>query len=399
LRTGSSILSKGSNMNITICPPMPAHGTPRDEFAFGIRRPHPVEAHSNGNDSYTSTGISWDDFSRGMNIQTRKTVGERRKPTPAWSLNDSQTREVMASYIEGRSGLRFPHAGTPRERIARAMARLAAKEEKKVETLTKLNEEYIVTESPERKKELARVIEVLDSEIHINRNLDAIVAAIIYLYYRGAQDSVGVAFVLDGVKPAAIRQMLFRLNACADGLTGNGQPPKRKTQTCGCEECKTTRATKPAPKPREKEESLCSCGQPAPPRCKYCEKCYIATLTPRHCTVCGTLCPKGRRTLCGSAACKRERQRRYDRAWYKANTAKKKASKKSRTKAQVFCSPVCKDVAKHAPVVVAVMSAFGVTYEQAQRSSTGGESYETYLAFAQRSGVQPMPEERWAILR
>jgi hypothetical protein len=50
-------------------------------------------------------------------------------------------------------------------------------------------------------------------------------------------------------------------------------------------------------------------------------------------------------------------------------------------------------------VVTSAMSSFGVTYEQAQRSSTGSSSYETYLAFAVKSGVPPMPQERWAVLR
>jgi hypothetical protein len=382
-------------VKITKCPPMPAHGTPRDEFAFGIRRPLPVAAHSNGDGSFSSTGLSYGDASR-MNIQQRKTTGERRKSTPAWALNDELTQEVIARYVEVRSGLRFPHSGTPRERIVRAEARLAAKDAGRLTTLTKMNEEYITSDSPKRRAQLERQLLTLDTSRRIDRTPAALVAGIIYLYYRGACDSVGVGSEI-GIKPTAVRQILFRLNACANGLNGKGLPSKRKNLTCGCDECKTTNAATPAEPAttREKKERTCPCGAPAPARCKYCEACYVKSLKPRHCQVCGALRPKNRRTLCGSKKCRRESNKKYDRAYYKRNAEKKKAAKKAR----VFCSPVCKEVAQHAPVVVEVMSSFGVSAEEAQRSSMGDQSYETYLAFALRSDVPPMTEERWAILR
>ena len=199
-----------------------------DPYQFANRASHPVSAELTGDGSWSSPGISFDDYSR-MTTQRKKSSGERRLPTPEWAVNTEKLREVVTRAYEIRAGLRYQQQGTEMERLRRAQVLLIKKKERRLVVLDNLCREFVELKQsgadPVREKELARYIEQLDSNIVLDDRGPGVIAAVIYFYYRVGLDSVGVSAALRGSpKPEGVRQLLYRLHRIWEELQ-NGGPP------------------------------------------------------------------------------------------------------------------------------------------------------------------------------
>jgi len=220
---------------------------------------------------WLSNGISFDDYSR-MSVQTRKTTGERRLPTPTWAMNNAMLRRVLVTFMEERafSKKERERPGFTRkqdehgesnkiglkERLERAKARIITKRTAAIAVLDRLCDEYVEIKNKgmqpsltdkewnetkrqpymefaegearfqdERKRlrHLEIEIEGIDTYLRISENGGAdIVAAAVYLYYRTGLDSVGVGAEL-GLKSPHVRQTLWRLHQTAKRLEATGK--------------------------------------------------------------------------------------------------------------------------------------------------------------------------------
>jgi hypothetical protein len=94
-----------------------------DTFAGGGRKQNPVSASITAT-GWLSNGVSFDDYGR-MSTQKRKTSGERRLPTPLWSMSDYALRRVIVTFMEER-------ALSKKERALRAQADKEARAELKL---------------------------------------------------------------------------------------------------------------------------------------------------------------------------------------------------------------------------------------------------------------------------
>lgn len=189
-----------------------------DSHAFAGKRAQAVS---------TSTGIAYDDY-RGMHRYRHKPSGERRLPTPDWALDDTLLRPLIVAYVEDRAAVGIG-PGTLSERLARANEALRQRRPKLNADLDRLSREYVYTVDPSRKRDLEIDIEGLDTCIRVNDRWAAVLAAIVYLYYRVRLDSVAVGEEL-GLKPPHVRQVLYRLHQVADRLA-NGVKPRRAKPT------------------------------------------------------------------------------------------------------------------------------------------------------------------------
>ena len=314
----------------------------------------------------------------------RKTTGERRKPTPAWAVNDQKLQEVIARYVEGRAGFTFAQPGTLQERIVRAEDRLKAKAAKSWQVLTKLNAEYCNAETtPARKAQLVPIIRGLNSARIVDNHPAAVAAACVWLYYRAAQDSVGVGAELD-LRPPAVRQLLLRLNCVARGLTAGGKV--RRIGKCAfckkpiagranrCETCKEAAYIHSLQKAKDLRAKVALAAQAA--------ERQLTQPRPRLCSVCGGAMPKRHRKICGSEKCKRTHRR-------KAAAARRASIRRA------FCSPVCREIGKNLPVDLKERFAA----PEDALDSGGDKSFESYLRVATMTGVAPMSFELWSQLR
>lgn len=204
-------------------------------------------------DGWSSPGIAFEDYAR-MSTQQRKASGERRLPTPDWSVNDKMLRLLLVTFMEERAGFRKKQKGELPLRLARANAAIIAQRPRYINILDGLCKEYVrikqlglnpettagewnasrqqpflTVSDPEngalfeeeakheaekkRRRELEIEIEGLDTYLRlftVTGGAD-IVAAVVYLYYRAGMDSVGVGAEL-GMKPPHVRQTLWRLH-------------------------------------------------------------------------------------------------------------------------------------------------------------------------------------------
>jgi hypothetical protein len=172
----------------------------------------PIHSHVTS-DGWESNGLSYDDY-RSMHLTKRKSVAERRLPTPDWATNDKQLRDVIVCFMEKRAGFKKPRNGTPEQRLARANARrLCVKHywEEKIEARCK---EYVTVTDPARRKKLGELIESMDTIIRFIGKEGALACGVVYRYYRLGENSVEVAAAL-GTRPPHVRQILWRLHKAA----------------------------------------------------------------------------------------------------------------------------------------------------------------------------------------
>jgi hypothetical protein len=220
-----------------------------DKTQFANRKEYPVNARRTM-EGWVTPGIAFEDYAR-MSTQQRKPSGERRLPTPDWSVNDTKLRDLLVAFMEERAGFRKQQKGTLSERLERAKLAVINQRPRLVAVLDKLCNEYVTLKrlglnpdssdkewnesrlqpyipccegearfvaEKKRKRELEIEIEGLDTYLRYTANGGAdVIAAIVFLYYRVGLDSVGVGAELS-LKPPHVRQTLWRLFQTASKL-------------------------------------------------------------------------------------------------------------------------------------------------------------------------------------
>jgi hypothetical protein len=179
-----------------------------DPHAFAGRRKRVVSTRN-------GLGLDYRDM-QGMQLRTRFTY--RRKPTPEWSLNDEQLREVVAGYMECRYSLK-QGPNSLLERLARADVAARQQLPELNALIDRYSREYVATENPTYKRYLEIQIEGKDTQVRIAEKLVALVTSVAYLYHRLKMNSVGVAEEL-GMKPPHVRMILYRLNIVSERIKG-----------------------------------------------------------------------------------------------------------------------------------------------------------------------------------
>jgi len=138
-------------------------------------------------------------------------------PTPTWAVNDSALRKLIVAYMEKRAGI-SPGKGTLPERLERARQAALRQHPEMNATLDRLSRKYVTAKRPKRKRALQIEIEGLDTTLRISENGAAVIAAVVYLYYRVGLDSPGIAEVLR-LKPPHVRIVLYRMRRIAEQLS------------------------------------------------------------------------------------------------------------------------------------------------------------------------------------
>jgi len=227
------IMSAAAVPHITVLPPGPERAELTiehfDRNRHGTTR-FPVSAEYDG-ESWSSPGIDFSDYSR-MSTQQRKQSGERRLPTPVWSVNQSLLRAVLVRYLEKRAMLIKPQPGTEQERMQRALAVIEKSRPLLEERLKQMCAGYVQLKKSgcdaARLKKLAEEIENHDSVLRMNNaNLAGTIIRIVHLYYACRLDSVGVGIEL-GLKPPHVRQILWKLRREFECMNGTNQPTRIK---------------------------------------------------------------------------------------------------------------------------------------------------------------------------
>jgi hypothetical protein len=178
-----------------------------------------------------SFGLSFSDYGR-MHTARHKQSGERRLPTPEWALDDLKTRAAIARFYERRAGFRYPMPGSDQERLQRAHTKLLAEKPRLNTTLDKLCAEYAALKrdhaDPERQRVLELQIQNLDAQLSMLARGPALIAGVVYLYYRRRADCVGVSQELGGQpSPCCIRKMLWRLNEVQKRMADEESAPAK----------------------------------------------------------------------------------------------------------------------------------------------------------------------------
>jgi hypothetical protein len=216
-----------------------------DKWQFANRRSNPISAASDGHGGFTTPGITFEDYSR-MASMFRKTTGERRLPTPSWAIDDRKLRHLLVVFMELRAGLvcfKKPLVEKKQDltpealkvRLEKAKQKLLSRRDGKQALMKRLNEEYVELRqlglgAEPRCRQLEIEIVGLDTYLRTSENGTVdVIAAMVYLYYRAAQDSVGVSSEL-GVKPQHVRQTLWRLHRAADFIAGVKRVPPTKEE-------------------------------------------------------------------------------------------------------------------------------------------------------------------------
>lgn len=387
---------------ITICPPMPAHGVGAfDDHQFGCRRAMPVNADFGAGGSITSTGISYEDFTR-MSTSSRRQSGQRRTPTPEWALDPPKVRAVVTRYFELRAGLRKHQPGTEKERLARAQALLL--EQKKnflVPNLDRLSAEYVAAKQSgvadaKTLRRMASDIRNIDTLIRTIDGGPAALFGVVYFYYSLRLDSVGTASQL-GFKSPWVRQTLFRLVKTAErmkaGTDGTAELKPRSCRICRaefrpasnfqsrriCEGCRAAKAEQELAarvgKQKVKDDAK-RARREAKVAVQSTSPVYVPRTEPRACRQCGMeFTPQhGRERVC-SDECKLIRK----------HAERKSYRQRKQLERGVHDAPTGKSLS--------------VTVAIARESGHGDANYEKYLEFCERMGIAPTPFAVWELVR
>jgi hypothetical protein len=200
-------------MQVPLLPPAPPRKLHFDPYQFDGKKPYAVHAERNGDGSYNTTGIAFEDYA-GMHTYTRKDSSERQTAAPVWAMNDDLLRALVARYMEIRCGLVSPRTGTYRERIDRAQAYSISKRQKVDSLLTSLCHRYVAAKnagaSQSQLKKMSAEIENVDTRLVIMDRQAAIILSIPIMYWRQRLNSVAVAAQLR-IKPPHVRTILTRM--------------------------------------------------------------------------------------------------------------------------------------------------------------------------------------------
>jgi len=187
-----------------------------------MRVSQPIAAHMNAEGDMVSTsGISFDDYSRMSTRSKSQNCVFHRNGVPAFVLSVSKLRAVIVHVVEVRAGFRNPLPGTHTQRLKCAQKVLDEKRAAKINILGGLCERYVALKNagdPEFKT-LEPMIENLDTVLRVNDHIAATIAGVLYLSWRCNMDSPAVGAAL-GMKPPHVRQILRRANIIARKLFG-----------------------------------------------------------------------------------------------------------------------------------------------------------------------------------
>ena len=174
-----------------------------------------------GADRFTQGGLTFTDFQSTHFLHCGDRRPGRKRPTPAWALSDTMTREVLLAYMEARLCIR-DNSGTLFDRLDRARAKaLAVLPAKRALLETRIARYRKIARPPKNNgaqlRWAEREIANLDTEVHILPKLPEVANATIYLYHRLNFNSPTVAESL-GIAAAHVRQLLFRMDRVAHQL-------------------------------------------------------------------------------------------------------------------------------------------------------------------------------------
>jgi hypothetical protein len=209
------------HLQITYCPPAAARLIEKPQPAFGDHGRLPASSTFEGEDSWSTTGLSMADYHRMQTV--KKTVG-RRQATPEWANDNKRTREVICMFLENRAFGKVQRAklqgATFDERLARAATALKTKVPAMTKTLDSLCSRYVAAKNigdDATAQTLESEIEGIDTSIRLYDGGPAFIAGIVYFYYRCRYKSGEIGSEL-GIKAPHVRQLLRRLNLVAQGL-------------------------------------------------------------------------------------------------------------------------------------------------------------------------------------
>ena len=165
----------------------------------------------------------------------------RKTPTPEWALSDEKLRQVVIAYLEVRFYI-WPQPGaTYDDRIAAIRKASALRATTYREHVRTMLAAYRTIEA-DRQQKFATEIQNLDTQVVLADRLVEVVLHAVYLSYRLNYNSVQVAEAT-GLKPPAVRALLWRLRKTWDWLstTGirpphGGRGPAKKRQEGRCHE-------------------------------------------------------------------------------------------------------------------------------------------------------------------
>jgi len=203
---------------LTICPSAPERlNSHFDCVQFALHRSQqPVEARyvgpNNGDNGWSSTGISYDDYSS-MQTQkkTKRLTGigtQRRLDTPEYMQDAQRFRAVVIRYLELRAQARTD-PGTEVERLQQLTILLKRQAKLAAANLDKFCAMYVVAGNDAERRRCQRRIEEYDTAIRLYRE-PWIIPQMARAYYFEKVESahVGLRF---GFKAPHVRQILHRL--------------------------------------------------------------------------------------------------------------------------------------------------------------------------------------------
>lgn len=204
---------------ITYCPPSTSFEH-FDAHQFATRPNRPVSAQYAGSGEWRSNSLSFGDYN-GCHTVSRKLFPSRRFVTPEWATNDKKLQQIIVEYLLRRATgdskrlrARMPKGMKTVEQLRWAEQVLRERVPGLERIISELCAELVELKQRGVRHPYLQTIEALiqnhDTSIRINRNAGAVVAGVVYSYYREGLNSVAVAESL-GISSPGVRQLLFRI--------------------------------------------------------------------------------------------------------------------------------------------------------------------------------------------
>lgn len=201
-----------------------------DSHQFANRRVRPVEAHATA-DGFESTGLAFDDYSR-CQISNHGSFASRPVTPPSWAVNLRELSLLLARSLELRAGIHHPRIDTPERRIVYAQNKILRDMPNLVAALDNMVAERMASTDPERRRELERQICSLDGRLVIDKRGPALIAGVVFYFFRCGYDSRETSAALKGIiSPVGVRQMTHRLEQLWQKMQ-SGQDKKPTREEC-----------------------------------------------------------------------------------------------------------------------------------------------------------------------
>jgi hypothetical protein len=316
----------------------------------------PVNVDFTAGGGFDSHGLSYEDYAGMHMIDGAPQAPQRRLDTPDWALNDSRMRDVIVRYTELRAQFRHPLTGTPEYRLQCAIKRRLDYKPDLTETLTHLAKRYVAVKKagndPALLKKLGIEIEGIDTQLRFLGKDHTLALGVIYHYYRCGSDSVETGAALE-IKPPHVRQILWRLHKAARIVAAEVRVSMHINLLRGLK-------SDPLAVPRHGQKKCWTCGA------------LFTPTAPQH-------------KIC-SVKCKKKRLRQQARARHKAKTRHITATQR------FFCSEVCKATGWNIKKVMLMLKPGVGKFVP----PPGGDSYNTYEAYCNVVGAEPMTRAAWS---